>query len=26
MPTVMLMGFAILFGSLALLRFRWEEA
>jgi len=26
MPTVMLMGFAILFGSLALMRFRWEEA
>jgi linearmycin/streptolysin S transport system permease protein len=26
MPTVMLIGFAILFGSLALARFRWEEA
>jgi ABC-2 type transport system permease protein len=25
MPTVMLIGFAILFGSLALARFRWEE-
>ena len=26
MPTLMLIGFAILFGSLALARFRWEEA
>jgi ABC-2 type transport system permease protein len=26
MPTVMLIGFAILFGTLALARFRWEEA
>jgi linearmycin/streptolysin S transport system permease protein len=26
MPTVMLIGFAVLFGSLALARFRWEEA
>jgi ABC-2 type transport system permease protein len=26
LPTLMLIGFAILFGSLALARFRWEEA
>jgi ABC-2 type transport system permease protein len=26
MPTIMLVGFAILFGTLALMRFRWEEA
>jgi nitrogen fixation-related uncharacterized protein len=26
MPTVMLIGFAVLFGTLALMRFRWEEA
>jgi ABC-2 type transport system permease protein len=26
MPTLMLIGFAVLFGSLALARFRWEEA
>ena len=26
MPTVVLLGFSILFGSLALARFRWEEA
>jgi ABC-2 type transport system permease protein len=25
-PTLMLIGFAVLFGSLALARFRWEEA
>jgi ABC-2 type transport system permease protein len=25
-PTLMLVGFAVLFGSLALARFRWEEA
>lgn len=25
MPTMMLVGFAILFGTLALIRFRWEE-
>ena len=25
MPTLVLLGFAILFGTLALLRFRWEE-
>jgi ABC-2 type transport system permease protein len=26
LPTVMLIGFALLFGTLALARFRWEEA
>jgi ABC-2 type transport system permease protein len=26
LPTVMLIGFAVLFGTLALARFRWEEA
>ena len=26
LPTVVLLGFALLFGSLALARFRWEEA
>lgn len=26
MPTIMLIGFAVLFGTLALVRFRWEEA
>ena len=26
MPTIVLLGFAVLFGALALARFRWEEA
>jgi ABC-2 type transport system permease protein len=26
MPTIVLLGFAALFGALALARFRWEEA
>ena len=26
LPTVMLLGFAVLFGGLAVMRFRWEEA
>jgi ABC-2 type transport system permease protein len=26
MPTIVLLGFALAFGSLALARFRWEEA
>ena len=26
LPTIMLIGFALIFGTLALMRFRWEEA